>query len=211
MNATDFQFFGNLIAHATTSEKLVALTFDDAPGKNTDEILKILDNSGAKATFFMVGKAMEDLPEETKKIADSGNQLGNHSYSHQRMIFKDSRFYKDEIEKTDKLIRNSGYSGEIFFRPPYGKKLFLLPYYLKSTNRLTITWDIAPDSNKDIAKNKDKIVNYTLEKVKPGSIILLHPFNNSEAKAALPLIISKLRDEGYKLVTISDLLKYQDK
>ncbi len=210
MKTPDFQIFGNLFSHVETKQKIVALTFDDAPGKNSDEILNLLNNTGIKATFFMVGKSMEQYPEAAKRISDSGNEMGNHSYSHQRMIFKSPSFIAGEIEKTDKLIRNTGYAGEIFFRPPFGKKLFLLPYYLKNNNRLTISWDIAPDSDKNIAKSQDMIIKNIQDNIKPGSIILLHP-GNPESVKALPEIVYRLHEQGYQFVTISELLKYQNK
>ena len=79
---------------------------------------------------------------------------------------------KEEIEKTDQLIQKAGYKDEIDFRPPYGKKLVGLPYYLNKHNRDTIMWNIEPDSYYTNASDK---VNYVKENITPGSIILMHP------------------------------------
>jgi len=206
----NFQFFGGLTSEVDTQEKVVALTFDDAPTEHTEEILKILNDANIKATFYAIGQSLEKYPEEGKAIAESGNEIGDHSYSHQRMIFKTPGFIKNEIEKTDSLIRETGYTGEITFRPPNGKKLLLLPWYLKTYNRKTIMWDIEPESFPEVAKSSGNITDYVIKNTKPGSIILLHPLTDSNQKTrdTLPEIIATLQNEGYKFVTISELLKY---
>lgn len=191
-------------------EKIVAITFDDAPSASTtEEVLDILDRKNVKATFYATGENLEKYSVEAKKIVEKGHELGNHSYSHQRFIFKSQSFVRSEIEKTNQLIRDAGYKDEITFRPPNGKKLFILPWYLSSNNIKTIMWDIEPDSyHQDSAELIEK---YTLENVKPGSIILLHPSCYEVCSAdrkALPKIIDGLREKGYYFVTISQLLGY---
>jgi chitin deacetylase len=117
---------------------------------------------------------------------------------------------KDEIEMTDRLIRDAGYAGEIHFRPPYGKKLFLLPAYLSKTKRKTITWDVEPDSYADVAADADKIVAHVLERVRPGSIIILHVMYPSRAASLKSVagIIEGLKQQGYEFKTVSELLTY---
>ena len=146
MNSRTYQLFGGLTEQIETNQKLVALTFDDGPTKNVSQILPLLDKYNAKATFFLIGEEIEKHPEEAKKIVEAGHQIGNHTYSHNRMVFKTPSYIKEEIEKTDQLIQKAGYKGEIDFRPPNGKKLVGLPYYLNKNNRDTITWNIEPDS-----------------------------------------------------------------
>lgn len=172
MNSRTFQLFGGLTSNVETSQKAVALTFDDGPAGNTDEISAILDKYHAKGTFFLIGDELENHTEEGQMIAEAGHQIGNHTYSHSRMIFKSPSFIKEEIEKTNNLIRLAGYEGEIDFRPPNGKKLALLPYYLNKRQMDTITWDIEPDTYYSSISDK---VRYVTEKTEPGSIILLHP------------------------------------
>jgi len=126
-----YQVLGKLIDRVETSEKIVALIFDDGPTKGkTKEILTILDEAEVKATFYLIGKSIEKNIQETKNIIDRGHEIGNHSYTHKRMILKSYNFVEEELEKTNELITQAGYKGAISFRPPYGKKLFILPYYL---------------------------------------------------------------------------------
>ena len=104
-----FQLFGGLTYQVETENKVIALTFDDGPTKNVDQIIPLLDKYKVKATFFLIGNDIEKHPEEAKKLVEAGHQIGNHTYSHKRMVLKSLSFIKEEIEKTDELIRKSGY------------------------------------------------------------------------------------------------------
>ena len=146
-NSRSFQLAGELITDVPLADSLIALTFDDGPSaKNTDEILSILDHYNVKATFFVTGREVEEFPNEARKIVEAGHQLGNHSYSHKKMIFRSANFIKSELDRTDQAIMDTGYMGEIYFRPPYCKKLILLPMILSRRNQVSITWDIEPES-----------------------------------------------------------------
>lgn len=204
-----FQFFGEIVPRVSTTEKVVALTFDDGPSVGaTDEILSILAAENVKATFFVIGGELEKNLAEGKKLVAAGHELGNHSYSHERMFFSSPATVKQEIESTDRLIRTAGYQGEIFFRPPYTKKLFTLPYYLSKTNRKTITFDVEPETYPEVATSADKITEYVLSKTQPGSIILLHVMYGSrnESRKSVKPIIEGLRAKGYSFKTVSELL-----
>ena len=205
-NAHTVQLFGRIVDSVETEAPVIALTFDDGPtAQFTAEVLDILRQRQVKATFFLVGEALDRNPALGRQIVARGHELGNHSYSHTRLILQPLSFIRQEIERTDRLIRQAGYEGEIHFRPPNGKKLILLPYYLASTGRQTITWTVAPEAAPDQA---DRIVDRVLEQVQPGSIILLHVMYESraESRAALPGIIDGLQAKGYRFVTLSELL-----
>ena len=204
-----FQFFGEIVPRVNTGQKVVALTFDDGPTPGvTEEVLSVLDEEGVKATFFVVGSELERHLEEGRKIVAAGHELGNHTYSHQRMVLKTPSFIESEIERTDQLIRQAGYQSTIHFRPPYGKKLILLPYYLARTSRKTITWDVEPDSYPEIAADSDKIVAHVMEKTRPGSIILLHVMykSRSESLKEVKGVITGLKGQGYSFKTVSEML-----
>ncbi|MCM3733610.1 polysaccharide deacetylase family protein [Fictibacillus nanhaiensis] len=205
----DFQFYGGIVTKAETTEKVVALTFDDGPTDNTDEILSILKEENVKATFFVTGREIEENFEEAKKLAEAGHELGNHSYSHKRMVLKTPSFIKNEIEKTDELVRKAGYEGTIQFRPPNGKKLILLPRYLDKHDRKTILWNMEPDSYPEIASDSEKIVMHVNENIEPGSIILLHVMYDSreESMKSVKGIITELKAKGYKFQTVSEMLE----
>jgi len=205
-NARSVQLFGGIVDRVETPAPVVALTFDDGPtARYTSEVLEILDERQVKATFFVVGRALERDLEVGRRIVAAGHELGNHTYSHTRLVLQPLSVIRQEIERTDELIRQAGHQGEIYFRPPNGMKLVLLPYYLATTGRRTVTWSVAPES---APYEADVIVERVLDQVRPGSIILLHVMYESraESRAALPGIIDGLRARGYRFVTLSELL-----
>ncbi|MBP9690792.1 polysaccharide deacetylase family protein [Candidatus Woesebacteria bacterium] len=205
-----FQFFGEIVPRVETNEKVVALTFDDGPTVYTKDVLNTLEEKNIKATFFVMGSELEKKPEIGKTIASEGHELANHSYSHQRMWFKSQSFIADEIEKTNTLIRETGYKGDIHFRPPYGKKILGLPWYLSKHDIKTIMVDVEPDT---YGSEANFLVEYTLENTKSGSIILLHPFCEtcSGQREAIGRIVDGLQAKGFRFVTVSELLTYKNK
>ncbi|WP_343069700.1 polysaccharide deacetylase family protein [Clostridium aciditolerans] len=213
MNSRSFQFFGGIVSRVNTKEKVVALTFDDGPSKKVDKILSILNEENIKATFFLIGSEIDKYPDEAKKLVVSGQEIGNHTYSHNRMVFKSPSYIKKEIEDTDRLIRKIGYKDTIQFRPPNGKKLILLPYYLEQNNRKTILWDLEPNSYPEINSDSDKIVKYVLDNAKPGSIILLHPMYDEKDITinSIKGIIEGLKKKGYTFKTVNQLLEMEKK
>ncbi|WP_137790234.1 polysaccharide deacetylase family protein [Bacillus sp. E(2018)] len=208
-SSRDFQFFGGLVTSADTSEKVVALTFDDGPTDLTDQILTILKEEEVKATFFVTGREMEENLKEAKEIVSEGHELGNHSYSHERMVLKTPSYIKGEIEKTDELIRKAGYEGKIQFRPPYGKKLIGLPYYLDKHDRKTILWNIEPETYPEVASDSTKIIKHVTQNIQPGSIILLHVMYESrrESMESVKGIIQDLKKKGYTFKKVSEMVE----
>ena len=209
MNSRDFQLFGKIISHVNTDNKVVALTLDDGPTEKTPEILKILNDLDVKCTFFLVGQQMEQYLDYTREIVDAGHQVGNHTYSHERMIFKNYSSIENEVDSTNNLIGQLGYTGNIVFRPPNCKKLVNLPLVLQNKGIVTVTCDVEPDSFRDAASSSERIVDYVLNHTKNGSIILLHVMYDSGENAfnAIPGIVNGLREKGYEFVTVNKLLE----
>lgn len=205
-NARTFQVAGKLTNRVETSEKLVALTFDDGPDQHTPEIIDALAAERVPATFFLVGSHMAANPGMAESLVKAGHQLANHTYTHRRMIFVSEETVADEIERTDGLIRSAGEQGEIFFRPPTGKKLITLPLYLSEHNRHTVMWDLEPDSG--ATPTSAEIVTQVREEVRPGSIILLHPWyaGGQNTRDAIRDLTATLRADGYRFVTVAELL-----
>ncbi len=205
----DYQLFGTLVPRVDTAEKLVALTFDDGPTPfGTDRVLALLDEHAVPATFFLNGRAMAQHPGLAHRIVESGHQIANHSWSHSRMVFRSPAFMRSELDRTDALIRGAGFQGEIVFRPPYGKKLFVLPWVLRERDTTTVTWDVDPETGLGPDVTSETLVERVRNEVRPGSIILLHVmFRSREASmAAVPELIETLEADGYRFVTVNDLI-----
>lgn len=202
--------FGPTIARVATSEKVVALTFDDGPTQpQTNQLLDILEDERIKATFYLIGAEMKRSPQATDAIIAAGHEIGNHSYSHSSLAFMGYNGEAQEIEKTDALIRQHGYAGPITIRPPYGHKFWELPLYAALHNRQIIMWDFALGNMPGISSSD--ILNEAKKRTRPGSIIIMHPMyehNKITLESVRPLV-RELKASGYRFVTISELLGYQ--
>lgn len=211
--APNIQLLGDLVTHAHVSQKVVALTFDDGPRPvYTDRVIDLLEAHDAKGTFFVTGGEASDSPESLRALVAAGEEIGNHTWSHRRLLALSQQTIAEEIERTDAVIRDAGYSGAIVVRPPNGKRLLAAPWYLWRHGRTTVTWSLAPDSLPNIADDADAMVAYVLGHVRPGDIILMHVMheNRSASRAALPRLLEALTARGYRFVTVSELLRLRD-
>jgi peptidoglycan/xylan/chitin deacetylase (PgdA/CDA1 family) len=208
--ARTFQLFGMLVAETHPRERIVALTLDDGPGDRiVDTLIDVLRSHGAHATFFLTGRELAESPEAGAKLVAAGHELGNHTYTHRRMVFVTRARVRREIERTDSLLRKAGQREPIWFRPPYGYKLFALPRYLESTSRTTVMWSIEPDSYAEVAATPAGIVRHVLDRVHPGSIIILHPWYPSRrtSREAIGPLVDSLHARGYRVETVGALLE----
>ena len=203
------QLFGEIVARVETSDSVVALSFDDGPVDGiADTLIRVLGDRGVRATFFVMGAGLAEAPEAARRLVAAGHELGNHTYDHKRMVLKSPSFVREQIERTDARIRAAGHEGPIHFRPPYGYKLAVLPWYLRSHDRTTVTWDVEPDSYPEVAATAEGIVAHVLERVQPGSIIILHPWYPSRrtSLAAIGPLVDSLQARGYRVTTVGELL-----
>lgn len=203
------QLIGQSFRRVSTQEKVVALTYDDGPDPEfTPAVLRLLERHEVSATFFLMGQRVQQHPDVAQNIWRAGHEIGNHSWSHCPMILKSESFVREEIEKTDAILREIGYDKEIHFRAPNGLKYWTLPKVLSSMGKVHILFDaVGWDWS---CPGCDAIVKNVMSAVRPGSIILLHDGcgKKDDTVAASEIIITKLKQQGYKFVTVSELLLY---
>lgn len=202
-----FQLVGEVTCRVETEAKLVALTFDDGPTpEGVDAVLAELEPRGIHATFFLIGSRMEKFPGQAERLIAAGHELGNHTYSHQRNLGRSQDFYAEEIAKTGALLQRAG-SDTKLFRPPFGKRLIGLPLEVERAGYRTIMWDVEDQPEK--FTQASAFAQDILARVRPGSIILIHPMyrHNQVARDALPIVLDGLEAQGYEVVTVSELLK----
>jgi len=182
--------------------KKVALTFDDGPYEVwTAEYLKILEEYQVPAAFFLVGTRVERYQEITRKISEKGFDIGSHSYRHGRLTLATPKNLDEDFRKT---IAALSMSGDVkYFRPPYGDYNQLVTGTAKNHGLKTIGWNVDPRDWE--TEDSEKIVQRVLSHATDGSIILLHEGRKSTLDA-LPEIITGLRDKGYQLVRVSELI-----
>lgn len=202
--------FDEAFRRVKTEEKVVALTYDDGPhSPYTEEILDILDKHDVKATFFMLGMNIESHREVAIDVVNRGHQVGNHSYSHPHLVHKPKEFIAREIAKTDSILLSIGVPANSHFRPPYGQHMFRVHQIMKEQGRSNVLFDVIPGDWKDV--DGSVLADKVAERVKPGSIILLHDgggIRQASVKAT-DLLIEELHKQGYKFVTTEELMAYK--
>ncbi len=206
------RFCPQIVFGIKTEEKVVALTFDDGPHPIfTIELLKLLAEFNVKATFFVSGKNIEQHKDLVKQIVDNGHELGNHAYSHRNLIFKTTSFIRNEIVKTDDLIKSCGADAPNIVRPPFGRFLLSALYVFCKLKKKVILWNIPTKDYK--AKHPKLIVRKVYRKLKPGGIIVMHDAGKDNSKVdrsvslqAVRSLLSELPQKGFRFVTISELL-----
>ncbi len=182
-------------------EKQIAITFDDGPHPRlTYELLDLLDQYDAKATFFMLGNRVKFYPNIVQEIAKRKHELGNHSYSHRSFTSLDFEDIMQEIGTTSDLIKEASGQYPTLLRPPYGSYNDLVK---EATHLPIVLWNI--DSLDWKIKNPDVIAQHVIKDAGPNKIILMHDIHKQSIEAT-KIILETLTQEGYKFVTISDIL-----
>ncbi|MBN4006830.1 polysaccharide deacetylase family protein [Nostoc sp. LPT] len=192
----------------SNNEKVIALSIDDGPWpKTTLEMLDILKQNDVKATFFWVGQALQANPDLAKREVAEGHAIGNHTWHHwyRRM---DEATAKSEIDRTAELIYKTTGVKTSLFRPPGGFLNNGLAAYAKSQKDAVIMWSLTSADTDPHAKPQ-AFVNNVLKGAKPGFIVLMHDGGGDRHRTveALPQIISGLKQQGYRFMTIPELLK----
>jgi peptidoglycan/xylan/chitin deacetylase (PgdA/CDA1 family) len=193
--------------HGSRDDRRVALTFDDGPDlAHTPALLDALAELGAPATFFVVGKRVDEHPELTARIAREGHELGNHTYSHPYLPLARSRTVLRELAATDRAIARATGLVPALARPPYGGRS---PHNIRAFERLNkrvVLWDVNSFDWK--GRSAASIVERVLARVRPGSIILLHEARDGGETTieAVRMLVPALRARGYETSTISRML-----
>lgn len=183
-------------------EKYVALTFDDGPRQGTtDRLLDGLKQRGVKATFFLIGQQIEANADLVTRMAEEGHQIGNHTWSHQRLDGAAPDQAAQEVERTEAALEAVVGGGEYWLRPPYGQ---VNAGEEESLGVPLVKWSVDPRDWE--SRNTDKVTRAILENVEPNSIILLHDIYPTSVDAALR-VVDQLQEEGYWFVTVEELLR----
>ncbi len=187
--------------------KRIALSFDDGPSKqNTEEILSVLEEYGVKATFFVIGKNAQRDPERIRSIWEAGHEIGNHTYTHAYISKLEEAQIRSEIQKTeDVLFEITGEKTRVF-RPPGGFYDDKSVKILEEMGYRSILWSL--DTRDWCMPKSEKIVSKIEDLAREGDIILFHDLDDKRLPTpeALKKVIPYLIDNGYEIVTVSQLL-----
>ena len=186
------------------ARKEIALTFDDGPNPlKTPALLDALDKAQAPATFFVVGSRAEQSPGILRRMAERGDEVENHSYTHPNMNLVIPSVAESEILRTCVLIRAMTGHQPHFFRPPGGNANEGVQHLARTYGLSLAYWTVDALHAEDVGSSRG-LVDYVTSHVHPGSIVLLH--NGTDVTtASVPALVAALRAKGYKLVTLSEI------
>jgi peptidoglycan/xylan/chitin deacetylase (PgdA/CDA1 family) len=183
----------------------IAITFDDGPNPElTPRLLDMLKERGLKATFFVVGKNVEEYPGIVTRMASEGHEVANHSWSHPALTKLGIESFRKQIENTNQAIANATGKRPVLMRPPYGATSVSLNKRLNEQFGLkVILWSVDPLDWK--YRNSNRVYSSIVQNTRPGSIILAHDIHATTV-AAMPATLDALLAKGYKFVTVSELI-----
>ena len=200
--------FGAVCTRVAGPGKTVALTFDDGPNPDaTPAILEALASRDVRATFFVLGRHAEQWPALVRRTADEGHQLGNHGYFHRKLHLKSPGYVRRDLELGTKAIEQASGVRPRLFRAPHGFRSPWVTSIARSLGQRTVGWSLGVwDSARP---GTDVIADRAVNGVREGSILLLHDGDGYDPRGdrrqtaqAVPVIVDRLRDEGYRFVTI---------
>ena len=206
-----------VVCSARPDRRQVALTFDDGPSGSTEAVLDVLDAHGARGTFFVVGEWVERLPDVVRATAARGHELGNHTWTHvDGREVVDPEVWRDEIRRTSDIVEGIAGHAPRLFRPPYGAVPGRFARVAAACGLdATVLWTVTPD-DWQLEIRHEQIEEEVVSSAHAGAIVLHHdgrPGDESnhgeplvETVRALPRILERLADDGYRFVTVSELL-----
>jgi peptidoglycan/xylan/chitin deacetylase (PgdA/CDA1 family) len=223
------QLFGRTVVSGPKNQKVVALTYDDGPNPPyTDAILEVLRSERVHATFFVVGQAVQAFPKTARREVDDGNAIGNHTWNHGHLVLYDATGLRETLQRTDRAIYAATGRHTRIMRPPYGGRDWLVLDEVRKLGYTPVMWSVP------LAKDWEYppapvIASRVLRYVGDGSIIDLHDGNRGIICGAghphVPahvcdrrgdveatrLIVQSLKKQGYRFVTIPELLQLESR
>lgn len=189
----------NSDADKKADKKTIALTFDDGPSSFTNRLLDCLEEHNVKATFFLVGYEIASFPDEVKRMEELGMEIGNHTAEHKDLTKLSADDISQQIETVNTQLTELIGHGAVVLRPPYGA---VNDTVAQTANLPMILWSI--DTLDWESLNAESIVDVVLSEVENGSIILMHDIYSSTVDA-VEMLIPKLLEDNYELVTVHEL------
>jgi len=204
------QWLGPSIYRGPRNRAAIALTFDDGPSPGTPELLELLAQHEARATFFVCGLNVERYPQIVRAAVEAGHELGNHGYAHAHLWLRNPAFIYQEVATAQRAITAVAGRPPRWFRPPYGVRWLGLREALRRLDLTLVTWTVLAQDWKLPA---ERIVRRLERRAGNGAILCLHDGRELDPRPdiaptieAVRRLLPVLRERGFALVTLSDLL-----
>jgi peptidoglycan/xylan/chitin deacetylase (PgdA/CDA1 family) len=207
------QWYGQTFAHGPRGSKQIALTFDDGPNDpHTFNLLEVLARHNVRATFFMIGRHVRQRPDIALAVAQAGHVVGNHTFTHPRLIFKSAAQTRQQLLDCRRALQDAIGEHSNLFRPPYGGRRPSTLRIVRELGLQTIMWNVTGyDWNAPPAAVIERKV---IRQMRGGDVILLHDGDDKVMGAdrgqtviATENLIRRYRDQEYEFVTVPEMMK----
>lgn len=206
-------FYGPVLTKIETNEKVMALTFDDGPySPYTEQLLEVLAKEQVKATFFIVGEKAKQQPQLVREIQQAGHEIALHSYIHRDQLKLSAEGIAENLSQGKAALEGITGVSVKFFRPPHGFKDWTVMAEAEKAHLEVVNWSVIPRdwTNPGV----EVIAQRVVEKAHPGAVVLLHDGaspkyadSRTQTIEAVGQIIRELKQQGYRFVTVGELLK----
>jgi peptidoglycan-N-acetylglucosamine deacetylase len=206
------QWYGPTFTGVERGSKQLALTYDDGPNDpSTLRLLEVLAKHGVRATFFPIGRFVQQRPDIVRELVAAGHVVGNHTFSHPNLIFASERHTREEIERCKQALTDAVGEHSRLFRPPFGGRRPGSLGIARSMGLEPVMWRVSGYDWK--GKPAEYIEQKIRKRVRGGDVILLHDGSHtafgadrSQTVLATDRLIAKFKSEGYAFVTIPELM-----
>jgi peptidoglycan-N-acetylglucosamine deacetylase len=207
------QVYGQTFTGLDATSRQLALTYDDGPNDPyTWQLLEVLERHKVKATFFLIGRFVQQKPEIARALVDAGHAIGSHTWDHPNLIFRSSAEVRRQLEQTHKAILDATGVNVTLFRPPFGGRRPASLRVARSLGLQTVMWNVTCYDWK--AESADEIVHHAERQIRGGNVILLHDgefhrigVDRSGSVEASDRILARYQGEGYEFVTIPQMME----
>jgi peptidoglycan/xylan/chitin deacetylase (PgdA/CDA1 family) len=207
------QWYGRTFTGLARGAKQLALTYDDGPNDpHTLRLLEVLARHGARATFFLIGRYVQQRPDIAREIARAGHAIGNHTFTHPLLIFKNAEEIRRELSGCNGALRDALGQPTNLFRPPFGGRRPAVLRIARDLSLEPIMWNVTGyDWNAPPAAEIERKV---VRQIRGGDVILLHDGGHKQMGAdrsqtvfATDHLLARYKAEGYEFVTVPQMLE----
>jgi len=207
------QVYGRTFTGLNPGSRLLALTYDDGPNDPyTWRLLEVLERHGAKATFFLIGRFVEQKPEIARAVVEAGHAIGSHTWDHPNLIFAPASEVRRQLQRTQHIIRDVTGVDVQLFRPPFGGRRPATLRMAHAAGLRPVMWNVSCYDWRPIPAGE--IVAHAVRQIRGGDVILLHDgeyhrigVDRSRSIEASDRILSRYRGEGYQFVTVPEMME----
>jgi peptidoglycan/xylan/chitin deacetylase (PgdA/CDA1 family) len=207
------RWFGRAFTGLSRGSKQLALTYDDGPNDPyTQRLLDVLARHDVHATFFLIGRYVQERPEIVRELIKAGHVVGNHTFTHPLLIFKGAREIRSQLENCNRALTDAVGEHSNLFRPPFGGRRPAVLRIARHIGLEPIMWNVTGyDWNAPSAEHIERKVT---SQVRGGDVVLLHDGGHRDFGAdrsytitATDRLISRYKSEGYEFVTIPEMMR----